>query len=109
MRRKHSVDRSVWEKAEYVNRMGLGGAMLWSVETDDFRGNCGEAWPLLMQLNRVLRNWRKDADHPSERSIELLKKKTTQSFATEKPESRNDKNAEADESQQIQMIDPVHF
>ncbi|XP_043255023.1 chitinase-3-like protein 1 [Colletes gigas] len=46
---------SVLEKAKYINSMGLGGAMMWSVETDDFRGTCGSKYPLLNALNSVLR------------------------------------------------------
>lgn len=30
--------------------------MIWSVETDDFRGLCGEKYPLLKTLNYVLRD-----------------------------------------------------
>lgn len=29
--------------------------MIWSIETDDFRGNCGEKYPLLKTLNAKLR------------------------------------------------------
>ncbi|XP_034177248.2 chitinase-3-like protein 1 isoform X1 [Osmia lignaria lignaria] len=46
---------SVREKANYINSKGLGGAMLWSVETDDFSGSCGDNYPLLSALNIVLR------------------------------------------------------
>ncbi|XP_076164931.1 chitinase-3-like protein 1 [Ptiloglossa arizonensis] len=47
---------SLLEKARYINSMGLGGAMMWSIETDDFRGTCGEKYPLLKALNSVLRD-----------------------------------------------------
>ena len=45
----------VGKKAEYIKQMGFAGAMLWSVETDDFRGTCGQKYPLLNALNSVLR------------------------------------------------------
>ncbi|XP_076637428.1 chitinase-3-like protein 1 [Colletes latitarsis] len=47
---------SLLEKGKYINSMGLGGAMLWSVDTDDFRGTCGSKYPLLTALNSVLRD-----------------------------------------------------
>ncbi|KAL2712674.1 acidic mammalian chitinase-like isoform X1 [Vespula squamosa] len=48
--------QSIKEKAEYAKANGLGGAMLWSIETDDFHGACGEKYPLLKILNNVLRD-----------------------------------------------------
>lgn len=48
--------KSLTEKAEYVKAHGLGGAMVWSIETDDFQGACGEEYALLKTLNHVLRN-----------------------------------------------------
>lgn len=30
--------------------------MMWSVETDDFKGLCGEKYPLLKAINRALRS-----------------------------------------------------
>ncbi|TRY79747.1 hypothetical protein TCAL_01968 [Tigriopus californicus] len=42
-------------KSEYVKRMGLGGAMIWALDLDDFKGLCGgEDYPLLKTINRAL-------------------------------------------------------
>ncbi|XP_011154318.1 chitinase-3-like protein 1 [Harpegnathos saltator] len=42
-------------KTNYIKSKKLGGVMLWSVETDDFRGECGVKYPLLKTLNAELR------------------------------------------------------
>ncbi|XP_076657145.1 chitinase-3-like protein 1 [Halictus rubicundus] len=47
--------QSVGEKCDYINKLNLGGGMMWSVETDDFRGICGPKYPLLTKMNEVLR------------------------------------------------------
>uniref|UniRef100_A0A182QY58 chitinase n=1 Tax=Anopheles farauti TaxID=69004 RepID=A0A182QY58_9DIPT len=45
-------------KSEFVKAMGLGGAMIWALDLDDFRNLCGcEEYPLLRTINRVLRNY----------------------------------------------------
>ena len=43
-------------KAQYAKSMGLGGVMMWSIETDDFHGHChgGQKFPLLNTIRRVL-------------------------------------------------------
>ncbi|XP_017890421.1 acidic mammalian chitinase-like [Ceratina calcarata] len=46
---------SIAEKANYVLSNGLGGVMMWSIETDDFRGTCGDKYPLLSTINKILR------------------------------------------------------
>lgn len=44
-------------KAKYVRHMNLGGAMVWSMDLDDFKGDCGCGnYPLLNVLNQELRN-----------------------------------------------------
>lgn len=44
-------------KTQYAKSMGLGGVMMWSIETDDFHGKChGEKYPLLNTIKRVLNN-----------------------------------------------------
>lgn len=46
-------------KSEYVKAMGLGGAMIWALDLDDFKNDCGcESYPLLKTINRVLRGYR---------------------------------------------------
>ncbi|KAH8372865.1 hypothetical protein KR009_007002 [Drosophila setifemur] len=47
--------RSLSLKAHYVLKHQLGGIMIWSLESDDFHGNCGHhRFPLLQEINRVL-------------------------------------------------------
>ncbi|GIY59439.1 chitotriosidase-1 [Caerostris darwini] len=47
--------KSITRKVEYLIKMNLGGAMVWSIETDDFRGRChGYANPLLRAINTAL-------------------------------------------------------
>jgi chitinase len=46
---------SVALKVRFANQMGLGGAMIWSIETDDFKGVCGQgAFPLLRSIRTQL-------------------------------------------------------
>jgi len=46
---------SIRTKAEYARDMGLGGGMVWSLETDDFNGRChGEGFPLIRTIYRTL-------------------------------------------------------
>ncbi|KAH8257943.1 hypothetical protein KR038_003363 [Drosophila bunnanda] len=46
--------QSIQMKMQLVDSRNLGGAMMWSIETDDFRGLCGESYPLLKTMNRAL-------------------------------------------------------
>lgn len=46
---------NVAEKAKYVDENNLGGVMIWSIDTDDFHGNChGISFPLVKTINLVL-------------------------------------------------------
>ena len=48
--------QSVQIKSNYIVNNNLGGAMIWSIETDDFRGNCGLGrFPMLTAINNILR------------------------------------------------------
>ncbi|KAK0081746.1 hypothetical protein PV325_007400 [Microctonus aethiopoides] len=48
--------RSIKKKTELIKKLNLGGAMVWSIETDDFSGICGEKYPLLNTLINGIRN-----------------------------------------------------
>ncbi|XP_044021360.1 chitinase-3-like protein 1 [Aphidius gifuensis] len=45
---------SITQKVKFIIELDLGGAMVWSLETDDFRGKCGKKYPLLNTLHEVL-------------------------------------------------------
>ncbi|CAL8130787.1 unnamed protein product [Orchesella dallaii] len=40
---------SIYYKAEYARNMDLGGAMVWSLETDDFKGKCHDEPYILLK------------------------------------------------------------
>jgi len=42
-------------KAEFANHLGIAGAFVWSIDTDDFNGdNSDEKFPLMKTINRAL-------------------------------------------------------
>lgn len=46
---------SISLKSHFVNDLELGGAMVWSLETDDFRGLCGRGkYPLISSIRQAL-------------------------------------------------------
>ena len=48
-------ERSLEFKTHFAYDQGLAGVMVWSIDTDDFRGICtGLKYPLLRTLNRAL-------------------------------------------------------
>ncbi|XP_035793649.1 chitotriosidase-1-like [Anopheles albimanus] len=47
--------RSIQLKVQYLLDQGLGGAMVWSLETDDFNGVCGGGhYPLMNEIRSLL-------------------------------------------------------
>lgn len=49
--------KTIVAKAQYVLEENLGGMMIWSIDTDDFKGRCGQsAYPLLQAINQGLGN-----------------------------------------------------
>jgi len=48
-------EKSLEHKTNFAFDQGLAGVMVWSIDTDDFRGTClGGRFPLLRSLNRAL-------------------------------------------------------
>ncbi|XP_017081494.2 probable chitinase 10, partial [Drosophila eugracilis] len=48
----------ILHKSEYIKAMGLGGAMIWAIDLDDFKNYCEcESYPILKTINRVLRGF----------------------------------------------------
>ena len=47
--------QSMMDKVDYINQLGLGGAMIWALDFDDFTGKfCNEGrYPLLTTINQV--------------------------------------------------------
>lgn len=55
----------VRQKAKLIRQLGLGGGMIWALDLDDFRGQCGEgAHPLLTELQSVLAPSASESDRP---------------------------------------------
>ncbi|XP_032672455.1 probable chitinase 2 [Odontomachus brunneus] len=47
--------KSIEAKMKYIKEKNLAGVKIWSIDTDDFRGRCGEAaYPLMMAVNAAL-------------------------------------------------------
>ncbi len=43
----YDTPESIKKKTEYMNFLDLKGAMVWSVDTDDFKGDYGRKFPIL--------------------------------------------------------------
>jgi chitinase len=47
--------RSVTEKANYIVKNGLGGALFWSLEQDDHQNLCGQGkFPLMTTVSKII-------------------------------------------------------
>lgn len=39
-----------------MEKLALGGVMLWSLDSDDFNGLCGTPWPLVNTVKTYISN-----------------------------------------------------
>lgn len=63
-------EESIGLKVEFANAKNLGGVMIWSIETDDFRGKCGGTkYPLLNTINSKLGNTQSGGGNESTTTI----------------------------------------
>ncbi|GLH06128.1 Probable chitinase 2 [Gryllus bimaculatus] len=77
-------------KAEYARDLGLAGVFIWSLETDDFTGSCGDGkFPILTALNAVVRtsDGNNEATTPSVGSTDSTATATTTIGSGTSPQS----------------------
>merc|ERR1712200_17581 len=66
-------ERSIRLKSEYAYSEGLAGVMPWSIDTDDFNGDCGgPRFPLLRTINNALHMSSIESSAPAPASPALL-------------------------------------
>lgn len=75
--------RSIAEKVKFGMEQKLGGIMVWSIDTDDFQGDCGtENFPLMRGINKAI-----------EESLQQIMDEENvieQNTETEKPDKKDD-------------------
>lgn len=87
---------SVASKVDYIRKMNLGGGMIWSLETDDFRGECEHfRFPLLTTIKMGLQDEPRPVSKtdiptssPSRRPTDFTDS-VLSTLATEEPSSPN--------------------
>ena len=50
--------KSLEIKLEWLKAQGYGGAMVWALDLDDFRGVCGKRYPLLRTVYKALKDYK---------------------------------------------------
>ena len=104
-------ERSIRLKADFAWAKKLGGVMVWSIETDDFKGLCGdEKYPMMRALNNALvmksKNIESDEEvdectlenYATERTIVTLAPRTTTTTTETPVRSSGSSETESDSS-----------
>lgn len=81
-------ERSIYEKVKFAMKKGLAGTMVWSIDTDDFHGDCLENnfendkgpinFPLMRSINKAIETTLKDIEN------EVINEKKTSSASKQK-------------------------
>lgn len=64
-------ERSIGEKVKFAIEKGLAGTMVWSIDTDDFHGDCSDVsdesafvnFPLMRSINKAIETALKDIEN----------------------------------------------
>ncbi|XP_016840266.1 mucin-5AC isoform X1 [Nasonia vitripennis] len=82
----------VREKAKYVNQKKLGGIMFWSIDNDDFRGEChGRPYPLIEAAKEALLE-ENEKQKPDERPNAISSRKRNRITESSKSDSNTRKS-----------------
>ncbi|OXU22575.1 hypothetical protein TSAR_016652 [Trichomalopsis sarcophagae] len=82
----------VREKAKYVNQRKLGGIMFWSIDNDDFRGEChGRPYPLIEAAKEALLE-ENEKQKPDERPNAISSRKRNRITESTKSDSNTRKS-----------------
>jgi len=73
---------SIAIKSHFAKSLGLGGGMIWSIETDDFRGTCGRKFPLIHTISEIMQNSKKAPQAPNSQNKVNPKLQSTSAIPT---------------------------
>lgn len=55
-------EQSLEEKSKWVTAKGLAGIYVYTLDMDDYRGKCGEPYPLVRSLHKFIKNYPKSEE-----------------------------------------------
>ncbi|CAH0550889.1 unnamed protein product [Brassicogethes aeneus] len=83
--------KSIAIKVNYSKNLKLGGVMIWSIETDDFKGICGKKYPILNAIKTALEGSDKERNDNQPSDTDKKPEPTPT-----KPESEKESDSESD-------------
>ncbi|NP_001073567.1 chitinase 4 precursor [Tribolium castaneum] len=77
--------KAISNKVEYAKSLNLGGVMIWSIETDDFRGVSGTKYPILKAIHQTLGGSSNEIVEPVPQPVEEVTQKPSSTKAPAPP------------------------